>query len=57
MILESHAHVDVVPSLCWHDTAEKLVQRMDQAGVAKAAISGYMNAPGPNPDSLNKSAS
>jgi len=52
MILDSHAHVDVVPALGWHDTAEKLVQRMDQAGVAKAAISGYMNAPGPNPDSL-----
>ncbi len=52
MILDSHAHVDVVPSLGWYDTADKLVQRMDQAGIAKAAISGYLNAPGPNPDSL-----
>lgn len=52
MILDSHAHVDVVPSLGWYDTAEKLVQRMDEAGIAMAAISGYLNAPGPNPDSL-----
>ncbi|HEX7973598.1 MAG TPA: amidohydrolase family protein, partial [Anaerolineales bacterium] len=52
MILDSHAHMDVVPALGWYDTAEKLVQRMNQAGVAKAAISGYLNAPGPNPDSL-----
>ena len=52
MILDSHAHMDVVPSLGWYDTAEKLVQRMDEAGIAKAAISGYLNAPGPNPDSL-----
>ena len=52
LILDSHAHVDVVPSLGWSDTAEKLVQRMDQAGIAMAAISGYLNAPGPNPHSL-----
>jgi hypothetical protein len=52
MILDSHAHVDVVPSLGWFDTAEKLIQRMDEAGVAMAAISGYLNAPGPKPNSL-----
>ena len=56
MILDSHAHVDVVPSLGWADTAEKLIQRMDQAGISKAAISGYLNAPGPNPESLNSIA-
>ena len=52
MILDSHAHVDVVPALGWYDTAEKLIERMDEAGIAKAAISGYMNAPGPIPDGL-----
>ncbi len=52
MILDSHAHMDVVPSLGWSDTAEKLIRQMDRAGVAKAAISGYLNAPGPSPDSL-----
>jgi predicted TIM-barrel fold metal-dependent hydrolase len=51
-ILDSHAHVDVVPALGWYDTANKLICRMDEAGVAKAAISGYLNTPGPNPDSL-----
>ena len=37
MILDSHAHVDVVPALGWYDTAEKLIERMDEAGIAKAA--------------------
>ncbi|MDR3574371.1 MAG: amidohydrolase family protein [Anaerolineaceae bacterium] len=50
--LDSHAHVDVVPALNWYDTADKLVQRMDAAGVSQAAISGYLNAPGPNPHGL-----
>jgi len=49
---DSHAHVDVVPALSWFDSAEKLIGRMDQAGVSKAAISGYLNNPGPNPDNL-----
>jgi hypothetical protein len=56
MIIDSHTHVDVVPSLGWYDTADKLVKRMDEAGVAMAAISGYLNAPGPNPDSLRNIA-
>ncbi len=50
--LDSHAHVDVVPALNWYDTADKLIQRMDAAGVRMAAISGYLNAPGPNPEGL-----
>jgi len=52
MILDSHAHVDVVPALGWYDTAEKLIGLMDEAGISMAAISGYMNTPGPNPDSI-----
>ena len=51
-----HAHVDVVPALGWYDTADKLISRMDAAGVAMAAISGYMNAPGPEPGSLRNIA-
>ena len=50
--LDSHAHVDVVPALNWYDTADKLVTRMDEAGVRMAVISGYLNAPGPNPEGL-----
>ena len=50
--LDSHAHVDVVPALNWYDTADKLIGRMDEAGVRIAAISGYLNVPGPNPDGL-----
>ena len=52
MILDSHAHLGNVPSLGWFDTPDKLIQRMDQAGVAVAAVSGYLNAPGPDPNSL-----
>jgi uncharacterized protein len=52
MILDSHTHMDVVPSLGWYDTAEKLIQRMDEADITMAAISSYLNAPGPNPDTL-----
>ena len=52
MIIDSHTHVDIVPSLGWYDTADKLIERMDEAGVAAAAISGYLNVPGPNPDGL-----
>ena len=50
--LDSHAHVDVVPALNWYDTAEKLIKLMDKSNVSMAAISGYLNVPGPNPDGL-----
>ncbi|MDY6846697.1 MAG: amidohydrolase family protein [Chloroflexota bacterium] len=52
MILDSHAHIDVVPSFGWFDTAEKLIGMMDEAGVSMAAVSGYYNLPGPNPESI-----
>jgi predicted TIM-barrel fold metal-dependent hydrolase len=50
--LDSHAHVDVVPALNWFDTADKLINRMNEARVQMAAISGYLNVPGPNPEGL-----
>jgi hypothetical protein len=52
IILDSHAHVDVVPALGWYDTADKLIKLMDQAGISMAVISGYLNSPGPEPDNL-----
>jgi predicted TIM-barrel fold metal-dependent hydrolase len=52
VILDSHAHVDIVPALGWYDDADRLIAEMDKAGIAKAAISGYTNAPGPNPGAL-----
>lgn len=52
MIIDSHTHVDIVPSLGWYDSADKLIQRMNDADIAMAAISGYLNFPGPNPNSL-----
>lgn len=50
MIIDSHAHVDVQPVYGVYDTAEKLVARMDEAGVDIAAISSCRNTPGPDPD-------
>jgi predicted TIM-barrel fold metal-dependent hydrolase len=50
MIIDSHAHVAIEPAYGLYDTAEKLIARMDEAGVALAAISSYHNAPGRTPD-------
>lgn len=52
MIIDSHCHIDIVPSLGWYDTADLLISRMDEAGIDRAVISGYLNAPGPDPDHL-----
>ncbi len=52
MIIDSHTHIDIAPSLGWYDTAEKLIKMMDEAGVSIAAASGYYNHPGPNPESM-----
>ncbi len=47
-IIDMHAHVDVCEPLHWHDTAEKLLKLMDEAGIEKAVVSAYLNLPGPD---------
>jgi len=50
MIIDSHAHVDVEPAYGMYDTPEKLIRKMDEAGIDIAAVSGYRNFPGHSPD-------
>jgi predicted TIM-barrel fold metal-dependent hydrolase len=47
-IIDMHAHVDVLEPLNWFDTPEKLIKLMDEAGIEIAAVSAYLNLPGPD---------
>jgi len=53
MIIDSHTHVDEVPSLGWIDPPETLLTLMDEAGIAKSVIMTYTDLPGSNPDALS----
>ena len=53
MIVDAHAHVDVVPALGWIDPAEKLIALMDMAGVERACVMTYTEAPQFNPHALD----
>ena len=52
MIVDAHAHVDVVPALGWIDPPEKLIALMDVAGVDRACVMTYTEAPQFNPRAL-----
>lgn len=52
MIIDAHAHVDVVPALGWIDPPEKLIGLMDVAGVDRACVMTYTEAPQFNPRAL-----
>lgn len=51
-IVDAHAHVDEVPALGWIDPPEKLVALMDAAGVDRACVMTYTEAPQFNPRAL-----
>lgn len=53
MIIDAHAHVDVVPALGWIDPPEKLLRLMDVAGVERACVMSYTEAPQFNPRALD----
>ena len=53
-IIDMHAHTEVCEPLNWHDTAGKLIALMDEAGIEKAVVSGYMNLPGPDMGCMDK---
>ena len=53
MIVDAHAHVDVVPALGWIDPPEKLIALMDVAGVDRACVMTYTEAPQFNPRALD----
>ena len=52
MIVDSHAHVDEVPALGWIDPAASLIELMDHAGVDRAVVMTYTEAPAVNPNAL-----
>jgi uncharacterized protein len=52
VIVDSHAHVDEVPALGWIDPAATLIALMDQAGVDRAVVMTYTEAPAVNPHAL-----
>jgi hypothetical protein len=52
VIIDAHAHVDRVPALGWIDPPEKIVGLMDVAGVDRACVMSYTEAPQFNPTAL-----
>ena len=38
MIIDMHMHVDDIPALGWHMSAEQCVASMDEAGIDAAAV-------------------
>lgn len=49
MIIDAHAHLDVVESAGWDDSPEKLLRLMEGAGIEKTVVTSYGDTPGPNP--------
>jgi predicted TIM-barrel fold metal-dependent hydrolase len=49
MIVDSHAHVDEVPALGWIDPPEVLIAELDAAGIDRAVVMTYTEAPALNP--------
>lgn len=52
MIIDLHMHVDDVPGLGWTMTPELCIERMDEAGIDRAAIMTITDAPALNPRAL-----
>ena len=51
-IVDAHTHVEEVPELGWEDSPEKLLPLLDAAGISRAVIMGYTEAPAVNPGAL-----
>ncbi|MDQ3809847.1 MAG: amidohydrolase family protein [Chloroflexota bacterium] len=49
MIVDAHAHVDEVPALGWIDPPEALIAELDAAGIDRAVVMTYTEAPALNP--------
>lgn len=52
-IVDAHTHVDEVPEFGWFDPADKLIPLLDAAGISKAIIMTYTEAPAVNPHALD----
>jgi predicted TIM-barrel fold metal-dependent hydrolase len=51
-IIDAHMHVDDVPALGWHLSAELCIQRMDEARIDRAVVMTITDLPEVNPDAL-----
>lgn len=49
MIVDFHTHIDDVPALGWHLSAEMLLAQMDEAGVDRAVVMPICDAPEVDP--------
>lgn len=52
-VVDAHTHVDEVPALGWIDPPEKLVDLLDEAGIARAVVMTYTELPSYNPHALD----
>ena len=46
-VLDAHTHVDESPALGWMDPPEMLIPLLDEAGIRRAVIMAYRDAPAP----------
>ena len=46
MIVDAHAHIEGLPGCEWLDPPELMVRLMDEAGVSRAIVMTYVDAPG-----------
>ncbi len=51
-IIDSHAHVDEYEAFGWFDPPEAMIELMDEAGIEKAVVMTYADAPVLKPDAL-----
>jgi uncharacterized protein len=51
-IIDSHTHVDEFEAFGWFDPPEAIVELMDEAGIEKAVVMTYADAPVLKPDAL-----
>ena len=55
-VFDAHTHVDDSPLLGWVDPPEKLINLMDEAGISKAIVMTYSDAPAVDDRALEKLA-
>ena len=51
-VIDSHAHVDEYEAFGWFDPPEVLVELLDEAGIERAVVMTYADAPVLKPDAL-----
>ncbi len=51
-IIDSHTHVDEYEAFGWYDPPEAIIGLLDEAGIEKAVVMTYADAPVLKPDAL-----